>query len=123
MSRRVLFTVSFFVFVGIIVWYASSMVRFPELSFNEAAKTGDHKTKVMIATKVVKARDITPEDGAITFYAVDREGTESKVTLEGADKLVPSQLASAAEKGAEISIAGHVCGDGFKASNVYLPAY
>lgn len=123
MSRRVLFTLAFFVFVGVIVWYASSMVRFPELTFNEAAKTGDHKTKVMVPTKVVKGRDITPEGEGLVFYAVDREGTESKVTLETVDKLTPSQLASAAEKGAEISIAGHVCGDGFKASNVYLPAY
>lgn len=123
MSRRAIFTLSFFVFVGAIVWYASSMVRFPELTFNEAAKTGDHKTKVMIATKVLKDREITSSDGMVVFHAVDRDGTESKVTLEQADVLIPSQLTSAAEKGAEISIAGHVCGDGFKASNVYLPAY
>jgi hypothetical protein len=123
MTRRALFTISFFVFVGAIVWYASSMVSFPELTFSEAAKTGDHKTKVMVATKVIKGRDIVPEGETVTFYAVDREGTESKVFLEESDKLTASQLSTAAERGSEISIAGHVCGDQFKASNVYLPAY
>lgn len=123
MSRRVIFTTAFIVFVAAIVWYASAWVRIPELSFNEAAKIGDHKTKVMVPTKVVKGRDILPEGESVVFFAIDREGTESKVFVEQADKLTASQLATAAERGSEISIAGHVCGDQFKASNVYLPAY
>jgi hypothetical protein len=123
MSRRAAFTTAFLVFVGVVVWYASSMIRIDELSFNEAAKIGDHKTKVMVATKVVKGKEIVPQEGSVVFFAVDREGTESKVLFEGSDDLTAGQLASAADKGAEISLAGHVCGDQFKATNVYLPAY
>jgi hypothetical protein len=123
MKRRVVFTVAFIVFVAVIVWYASSMVRIPELSFNDAAKIDDHKVRVMVATKVLKDRDITPAEGTVTFYAVDRQGTESKVLVEEADPLVASQLSKAAQSGAEVSVAGHMCGDQFKATNVFLPAY
>jgi hypothetical protein len=124
MSRRTIFTVSFLVFVTAIVWYASSMIRIDELSFNQAAQVGDHKKKVMVATKVVKDKEISSQgEAAVTFFAIDREGTESKVLFEGSDKLTAGQLSNAAEKGAEISIAGHMCGDQFKATNVYLPAY
>ena len=60
---------------------------------------------------------------AVTFYAVDRQGTEAKVHYEGSDVLTAGQLSKAAESGAEISVAGHYCGDQFKANQVYLPAY
>lgn len=123
MSRRALFTASFIVFVGAVVWLTSASIRMPELSFNEAAKIGDHKKRVMVATKVLKDREIKAEGASVTFYAVDKNGTESKVTYEEADNLTASMLASAAKKGAEVSIAGHVCGDGFKVSQLYLPAY
>jgi hypothetical protein len=123
MTRRTVFTVSFIVFVALVVWYASSMVRIPELSFSEAAKIEDHKTRVMVATRVVKGREITPGEGSVTFFAVDRQGTESKVLVEQSDPLIASQLSRAAESGSEVSVAGHMCGDQFKATNVFLPAY
>jgi hypothetical protein len=123
MSRRAVFTTAFIVFVGLIVWYASSMIRIPELSFADAAKIEDHKVKVIVPTKVVKGKQITPEGTSVVFFAVDRQGTESKVLFEGSNVLTPSQLSTAAERGSEISIAGHVCGDKFKATEVYLPAY
>lgn len=123
MNRRVFYTLAFFALVAAVVWAASVTVRIPELTFNEAAQVGDHKTKVMVPTKVVKGRDIIPDGPTVVFYAVDRNGTESKVFVENADKLTASQLSSAAEKGSEIQVAGHMCGDQFKASNVYLPAY
>ena len=123
MSRRVVFTVSFLVFVAVIVWLTSASIRLPELSFNDAAKIGDHKKRVMVATKVVKDREIASQGASVTFYAVDRNGTESKVLYESADKLTASMLATAAKKGSEVSLAGHVCGDAFKVSELYLPAY
>ena len=123
MTRRRIFTTAFIVFVGAIVWYASSMIRIPELTFDEAAKIGDHKARVMIPSKVIRASDIAPDGSTVTFFVVDRKGVESKVYYEGSDALTPSQLANAAKSGNEISIAGHVCGDQFKASAVYLPVY
>jgi hypothetical protein len=68
-------------------------------------------------------KEITPAGSTVTFFAVDRAGTESKVFYEGTDALTASMLATAAKRGSEISVTGHMCGDQFKASQVYLPAY
>ena len=123
MSRRAIFTVSFIAFVAVVIWFTSAAVRLPELTFHESMQIGDHKKRVIVPTKVVKERLITPEGTAVTFYAVDRQGTEAKVHYEGSDVLTAGQLSKAAESGAEISVAGHYCGDQFKANQVYLPAY
>ena len=123
MTRRTIFTASFIVFVGVIIWVASSSIRIPELSFDEASKVGDHKTKVIVPTKVVKEKEISDQGNVVVFYAVDRNGTEAKVTFEGTDALSASQLGTAAQRGSEITVAGHYCGDGFKATHVNFPAY
>lgn len=123
MSRRVIFTASFVVFVAAIIWVVSASVRLPESSFAAAAKITDHKVRVSVPTKVVKPESIVADGSIVRFTAVDRNGTESKVLYEHANALTASQLAGAGQKGSEISLVGHVCGGEFKASDLRLPAY
>jgi hypothetical protein len=127
MSRRILFISLFALFLGAVIWYASAHVRVPELTFKEAAREaasdeGEKEKKVMIAGKVVN-KDISAADGSTTFYMVDKDGTESKVSYDGEDGLTGGQLTKAAEAGSQVSIAGHSHGDYFHAKEVFLPAY
>jgi hypothetical protein len=128
MSRRTLIILFFALFIGGVIWYASAHVRVPEVSFKEAAKeaassSGDEKEKkVMVVGKVLN-KEINASEGSATFYMVDKEGGESKVSYDGADALTGGQLSKAAESGSEVSIAGHSHGEYFHAKDIFLPAY
>ena len=122
MNRKFFFIVAFLLLAGGTLWYATGYTRLPEVTIAEAAMIEDHKVRVMIPAKVVD-KAIKEEGSMVTFFVTDKEGTESKVTFDQSDKFTPGQLSNAARNGRTISIVGHVCGDGFKASSVMFPAY
>jgi hypothetical protein len=123
MSRRTAYILFFAAAVIGAVWYSSTMVNIPMMSFNEAAMVGDSKKKIMVPVRVLKDKGVNAEGGTLTFFGKDREGTESKIFYDGEDPIEAGQILSAAERNSEISVAGHTCGERFHIKSILFAAY
>lgn len=120
MRRRILFTTAAVVFLAGVILYAAKFIDVPNVTFAQATQIGDPQRKVMVTGRVLPNREITPEDGTVTFYMADGDGAEFRVLYDGSDSLSPKALKDAAQYGKQVSVAGHSDGDHFHTSSVYF---
>ena len=95
----------FLVYLGYSVYTSSQAdtVTFNKFDINSTASK-------MIKVKIIQEKGIVPnQDGSVTFYAKDREGTEKKISLS-------KEFPIDGDKSKSITLTGHLHGDYFHAT-------
>mgnify|MGYP001559117372 CR=1 FL=1 len=110
MTKRVklVFLTIIFLFLAYLGYsfYTSSQsdtVTFNKFDINSTASK-------MIKVEIIQEKGITPnQEGGVTFYVKDREGTEKKVTLG-------KEIPSGSNNSKFVTLTGHLPGDYFHAT-------
>lgn len=123
MKRRTYYITALVLFVPLIIWYAGKYSTVPVLLFHEAHAVADSASdskKVIVTGRIVEREGISEKGSETSFYLMDKNSAVERVDYDGSESVDILELKQAASSGAEIRVAGHICGDRFHAKNLFL---